>query len=364
MAASGCAPEDREQPDAGRPRQRLQAPRRKDESGPPGLDRGRQGPNGRIGNWGPAIDAIVTLLASKLDCLVPSVGVTGLSSCEQRMQIIVGHRLEHQLAGEDPARGEAHRARLTPERAGPPTYGRSRRVEGLRREEVALLAGISVEYYTRLERGNARGVSDDVLESVSRALQLGADSRCTEHARQSNRSRHNALCRSPLAVRRSTSRSFRCSTARASRRRVFASGVMQSADDPEATAASATMALRAILAPPCHCPACGAELPYLGGPDRPRRWCDVHHPRPLRLRQRAAQAAGVPAAPRPRRVRTEVTPRGLASPASWRIHPKAQQDARNRTFVLARPTGFDRADAMNFRIPIDGARIRLLAEGA
>jgi PAS domain-containing protein len=47
-----------------------------------------------------------------------------------------------------------------------------RRVSGLRREEVALLAGISVEYYTRLERGNARGVSDDVLGAVSTALQL------------------------------------------------------------------------------------------------------------------------------------------------------------------------------------------------
>ncbi len=64
------------------------------------------------------------------------------------------------------------RARLSPDQAGLPTYGRTRRVPGLRREEVALLAGISVEYYTRLERGNARGVSDDVLESVSHALQL------------------------------------------------------------------------------------------------------------------------------------------------------------------------------------------------
>jgi transcriptional regulator with XRE-family HTH domain len=64
------------------------------------------------------------------------------------------------------------RARLTPVQAGLPAFGRTRRVPGLRREEVALLAGISVEYYTRLERGNARGVSDDVLESVSRALQL------------------------------------------------------------------------------------------------------------------------------------------------------------------------------------------------
>jgi transcriptional regulator with XRE-family HTH domain len=64
------------------------------------------------------------------------------------------------------------RARLTPTQAGLPVYGRQRRVSGLRREEVALLAGISVEYYTRLERGNARGVSDDVLDAVSRALQL------------------------------------------------------------------------------------------------------------------------------------------------------------------------------------------------
>jgi transcriptional regulator with XRE-family HTH domain len=64
------------------------------------------------------------------------------------------------------------RARLTPERAGLPTYGRHRRVAGLRREEVALLAGISGEYYTRLERGNARGVSETVLDAVSQALQL------------------------------------------------------------------------------------------------------------------------------------------------------------------------------------------------
>src|SRR3954453_7144838 len=59
------------------------------------------------------------------------------------------------------------RARLTPERAGLPNYGRTRRVAGLRREEVALLAGISVEYYTRLERGNARGGAAAVLGAVS-----------------------------------------------------------------------------------------------------------------------------------------------------------------------------------------------------
>ena len=66
----------------------------------------------------------------------------------------------------------SRRAKLTPEQAGLPAYGRTRRVQGLRREEVAMLAGISVEYYTRLERGNAAGVSEDVLEGVSRALQL------------------------------------------------------------------------------------------------------------------------------------------------------------------------------------------------
>ena len=64
------------------------------------------------------------------------------------------------------------RARLTPEQAGLPNFGGRRRVPGLRREEVALLAGMSVEYYVRLERGNASGVSESVLEGISRALQL------------------------------------------------------------------------------------------------------------------------------------------------------------------------------------------------
>ncbi|HVD56178.1 MAG TPA: helix-turn-helix transcriptional regulator, partial [Thermoleophilaceae bacterium] len=55
--------------------------------------------------------------------------------------------------------------------AGLPTYGQ-RRVPGLRREEVASLAGVSVEYYKRLERGNATGASDSVLEGLADALQL------------------------------------------------------------------------------------------------------------------------------------------------------------------------------------------------
>ncbi len=65
----------------------------------------------------------------------------------------------------------SRRARITPEQAGLRSYG-SRRVPGLRREEVAVLAGVSVPYYTRLERGDANGVSDSVLDALARALQL------------------------------------------------------------------------------------------------------------------------------------------------------------------------------------------------
>lgn len=66
----------------------------------------------------------------------------------------------------------SRRARLTPQQAGLPAYGGKRRVAGLRREEVALLAGVSVDYYTRLERGNLTGASDSVLDALARALQL------------------------------------------------------------------------------------------------------------------------------------------------------------------------------------------------
>ena len=66
----------------------------------------------------------------------------------------------------------SRRAKITPELAGLPAYGGNRRVAGLRREEVAMLAGVSVDYYTRVERGNLRGVSEGVLDSLVRALQL------------------------------------------------------------------------------------------------------------------------------------------------------------------------------------------------
>jgi transcriptional regulator with XRE-family HTH domain len=64
------------------------------------------------------------------------------------------------------------RARVTPEQAGLRAYGTNRRVKGLRREEVAMLAGISTEYYTRLERGLAAGASMSVIEAVASVLQL------------------------------------------------------------------------------------------------------------------------------------------------------------------------------------------------
>jgi transcriptional regulator with XRE-family HTH domain len=65
----------------------------------------------------------------------------------------------------------SRRARITPQEAGLASFG-SRRVPGLRREEVAVLAGVSVPYYSRLERGNMTGVSGSVLDALARALRL------------------------------------------------------------------------------------------------------------------------------------------------------------------------------------------------
>jgi MmyB-like transcription regulator ligand binding domain/Helix-turn-helix domain len=83
------------------------------------------------------------------------------------------------------------RGRITPEQAGLPVYGTNRRVTGLRREEVAMLAGISAEYYIRIERGTVGGVSEDVLEGIVRALQLDEAERAHlfDLVRTSNRSR-------------------------------------------------------------------------------------------------------------------------------------------------------------------------------
>jgi transcriptional regulator with XRE-family HTH domain len=82
----------------------------------------------------------------------------------------------------------SRRARITPAQAGLPSYGGHRRVPGLRREEVALLAGVSPDYYTRLERGNLSGVSEGVLDAIARALQLNEaeHAHLTDLARASN----------------------------------------------------------------------------------------------------------------------------------------------------------------------------------
>lgn len=66
----------------------------------------------------------------------------------------------------------SRRDRLSPDQAGVPLYGGRRRVKGLRREEVAMLAAMSTDYYTRLERGNLSGVSGSALDALARALQL------------------------------------------------------------------------------------------------------------------------------------------------------------------------------------------------
>ena len=69
------------------------------------------------------------------------------------------------------------RARLQPEEVGLPSFGERRRVPGLRREELAQLAGVSFDYYVRLEQGRTRNVSESVLDAVARALRLTATER-------------------------------------------------------------------------------------------------------------------------------------------------------------------------------------------
>ncbi|MGR6997386.1 helix-turn-helix domain-containing protein [Yinghuangia aomiensis] len=83
---------------------------------------------------------------------------------------------------------KVRRARLRPEDVGAGSFGGQRRVPGLRREELALLAGVSVDYYTRLEQGRARNVSPDILDAVSGALGLDADERAHLHNLASPRS--------------------------------------------------------------------------------------------------------------------------------------------------------------------------------
>ncbi|KPI25614.1 helix-turn-helix domain protein [Actinobacteria bacterium OV320] len=86
------------------------------------------------------------------------------------------------------------RARLKPEDVGLPDFGRHRRVPGLRREELAQLAGVSVAYYTRLEQGNGRNVSAEVLDSIARALRLSdaEHAHLTHLAKPKHKKKHSA----------------------------------------------------------------------------------------------------------------------------------------------------------------------------
>ncbi|MBW8701250.1 hypothetical protein MBT84_16725 [Streptomyces sp. MBT84] len=87
------------------------------------------------------------------------------------------------------------RARLKPEDVGLPDFGRHRRVPGLRREELAQLAGVSVAYYTRLEQGNGRNVSAEVLDAIARALRLSD----AEHAHLTHLAKPKAHKKKPSA---------------------------------------------------------------------------------------------------------------------------------------------------------------------
>ncbi|MCZ0981054.1 helix-turn-helix transcriptional regulator [Streptomyces diastatochromogenes] len=97
----------------------------------------------------------------------------------------------------------SRRARLKPQDVGLPDFGRHRRVPGLRREELAQLAGVSVAYYTRLEQGNGRNVSMEVLDAIARALRLSDTERAhlTHLAKPTVKKRQRAAIARPQRVR-------------------------------------------------------------------------------------------------------------------------------------------------------------------
>jgi transcriptional regulator with XRE-family HTH domain len=97
----------------------------------------------------------------------------------------------------------SRRARITPGQAGLPAYGGNRRVQGLRREEVAMLAGVSVDYYVRMERGSLSGASESVLDALASALKLDEAER--DHlfalARESGTRRSRRKPKVPATIR-------------------------------------------------------------------------------------------------------------------------------------------------------------------
>jgi transcriptional regulator with XRE-family HTH domain len=113
-----------------------------------------------------------------------------------------GHDLDGS-ARRNPEFLSSRRARISPQQAGLPAYGGNRRVKGLRREEVAMLAGVSVDYYVRMERGRLAGASESVLDALASALQL--DEAARDHlyalARESGTGTRRRARRTPATVR-------------------------------------------------------------------------------------------------------------------------------------------------------------------
>src|ERR1700709_2568106 len=98
-------------------------------------------------------------------------GNAGASQSRETMPTVEGMNIDHRTQVKEFL--ASRRERITPAQAGLPAYGgENRAVKGLRREEVALLAGVSIDYYVRMERGNLAGASDSVLDGVANALQL------------------------------------------------------------------------------------------------------------------------------------------------------------------------------------------------
>lgn len=93
---------------------------------------------------------------------------------------------------------QSRRSRLHPDDLGLKTYGERRRVPGLRREELALLAGVSASYYTRLEQGQSHNASPEVLDALARALGLDESERRHLHDLAASAARrHHGLRRPP-----------------------------------------------------------------------------------------------------------------------------------------------------------------------
>ncbi|MFC8427144.1 helix-turn-helix domain-containing protein [Streptomyces sp. NPDC057253] len=97
------------------------------------------------------------------------------------------------------------RSQLRPADVGVLTYGEPRRVPGLRREELALLAGVSASYYTRLEQGQSQSASPEVLDAIARALKLDESERLHLHdLAQADRGRHRPRRPAPERVNEAT----------------------------------------------------------------------------------------------------------------------------------------------------------------